>query len=313
MLQRNSGGLMATLLDEIIELATDDKQPLTVLLRKCLVLAHQLKNDRLKAWANQELNGYESADGLPEYRIVGAHAIGDFSGRFQSGLKNWTIPPAVLEEKHRDFARTVYLVQAIGVYEDVARKADNEGAIQFDWPANLTLYYQQRIKFNQPMALNHARQIVAKHSIIELVDTIRNRTLNMALELQSELGEQDLKKITPADKEQVDRTITTIIYGGTNVFASDQSQVNANISQQIINVGNREELDSVLKRSGLSNEDLAELSEAEKEDGPQKMGTGVMGWIKKTAPKVLAGGVKIGTEVGQKLLTEWLKQYCGIQ
>src|SRR5215472_16376345 len=40
---------MATLLDEIFELATDNKQPLTVLLRKCLVLAHQLKNNRLQA------------------------------------------------------------------------------------------------------------------------------------------------------------------------------------------------------------------------------------------------------------------------
>jgi len=303
---------MSTLLDEIIELATDNKQPLTVVLRKCLVLAHHLKNERLKAWANQELNGYDSTDRLPEYRIVGAHATGDFSGRFQSGLRNWTIPPAVLEEKHKDFAQQVYLAQAISVYEDIARKEDDQGTIVFDWPANLVLYYQQRIKFNQPMALNHARQIVSKQSIIELVDTIRNRTLNMALELQTELGEQDLKKITQAEKEQVDRTITTVIYGGTNVFASGHSQVNADIRQQIISVGNRADLDAVLKRSGLSDEDLAELSEAEKEDGSKKIGKGVTGWIKKTAPKVLAGGVKIGTEVGQKLLTEWLKQYCGL-
>src|SRR5216684_2213478 len=174
------------LLDEIIELATDNKQSLTVLLRKCLVLAHQLKNDRLKAWANQELNGYESADGLPEYRVIGAPAIGDFSGRFQSALQNWPIPPALLEEKHRDFAQKVYLVQAISVYEDVALRSD-DGTIQYDWPPNLVLYYQNRIKFNQPMVLNYARQTVSKHSVIELVDTIRNRTLNMALEFQAEL------------------------------------------------------------------------------------------------------------------------------
>ena len=46
------------LLDEIIEDAVNDKVNLSVLLRKCLVLAHQLKNDKLKAWAEYELNGY---------------------------------------------------------------------------------------------------------------------------------------------------------------------------------------------------------------------------------------------------------------
>lgn len=303
---------MANLLDEIIELATDNKQPLTVVLRKCLVLAHQLKNERLKAWANQELNGYDSAESVPEYRIVPARATGDFSGPFQSGLRNWLIPPAVLEKEHRHFAEVVHLTQAISAYEDVASRAD-DGVIQYDWPANLVLYYQTRIRFTQRMALNYARQTISKQSIIELVDTIRNRTLNLALELQAELGEQDPKKVPPAKNEQIDKTITTIIFGGTNVFASGQSQVNANINQQVINVGNRAELDSVLRRSGLSDEELEELSQAESEDGPKKMGKGVMGWIKKTAPKVLAGGVKIGAEVGQKLLTEWLKQYFGIQ
>jgi len=36
------------LLDEIIQGAVDDKTSLSVLLRKCLLLAHQLKNEKLK-------------------------------------------------------------------------------------------------------------------------------------------------------------------------------------------------------------------------------------------------------------------------
>lgn len=45
------------LLDEIIEFAVDDKKPLTVMLRKCILLAAHLKNERLKVWASQELGG----------------------------------------------------------------------------------------------------------------------------------------------------------------------------------------------------------------------------------------------------------------
>lgn len=302
---------MATLLDEIIEFATDNKQPLTVVLRKCLVLAHQFKNERLKTWANQELNGYPSNDNLPQYRILSVHTVADYTGPFNSGVRNMPIPAYVLREEHRHWVTTVQLGQSIGTLQDIVAKTTDQ-SIRFPWPADLVALYQQELELENGMVPVTAKQILAISAVGGLLETVRNRTLNMALELQSELGEQDLKKITPAEKEHVDRTITTIIYGGTNVFASGHSRVNANISQQVISVGNRADLDAVLKRSGLSDEDLAELNEAEKEDGPQKMGTRVMGWIKTTAPKVLAGGVKIGTEVGQKLLTEWLKQYCGI-
>jgi hypothetical protein len=44
---------------------------ISVLLRKCLVLAHQLKNDRLRSWVENELNGYATSDAeLPEYRRI---------------------------------------------------------------------------------------------------------------------------------------------------------------------------------------------------------------------------------------------------
>lgn len=67
------------LLDDIIDLATDSTQPITTLLRKCVVLAHQLGNDRLKAWANGELNGYDSSNNLPEYRVIPSGALGSSS------------------------------------------------------------------------------------------------------------------------------------------------------------------------------------------------------------------------------------------
>ena len=305
---------MSSLLNEIIELATDDKQPLTVLLRKCLVLAHHLQNERLKAWANQELNGYRSNEDLPEYRILGVHTLGDYSGPFNSGARNVPIPAYVLREEHRHWVTVVYLTQSIGTLQDIAsNKADR--SIRFPWPADLVALYQQELEMENGMVLVAARQILATSAVAGLLENVRNRTLSMALELQAELGDTDPKKITPAESQQIDKTITTYIFGGTNLFALDHSQVNASISssQQTINGGNRAELDAVLRRSGLSEEDLRELSQAEKGDGHQRMGNKVIEWIRKAAPKVLAGGVKIGTEVAEKLLKEWLMQYYGIK
>jgi len=110
---------MSSLLDDIIKLATDGKQPLPDILRKCLILGHELKNETLKTWANQELNGYPSAENLPEYRIAQAEARGNFTGPFQSGARNWPIPSLALEKIHRDFGEHVYLTQAVSAFQDV--------------------------------------------------------------------------------------------------------------------------------------------------------------------------------------------------
>jgi hypothetical protein len=65
---------MSTLLDEIIHLAEDGKQPLPDILRKCLRLGHELKNERLKSWVTQELYGYDSDKDLPTYRTIAGPA-----------------------------------------------------------------------------------------------------------------------------------------------------------------------------------------------------------------------------------------------
>jgi hypothetical protein len=61
----------------------------------------------------------------------------------------------------------------------------------------------------------------------------------------------------------------------------------------------------------VSEPELKELSGAVNQDG-KTMGANVAGWIKKTAPKVISGGVKVGFAIGQPLLTEFLKQYFGL-
>jgi hypothetical protein len=86
---------MSALLDDIINAAIDGKQPLPDILRKCLLLGHELKNDRLKEWANQELNGYTSAKDVPDYRIVPALAKGDFVGPFHAQYRHHLMIPSV--------------------------------------------------------------------------------------------------------------------------------------------------------------------------------------------------------------------------
>ncbi len=105
------------LLDEIVELAVDDRGSISVLLRKCLVLAHRLKNDRLKTWAENELNGYQDLDLLPDYRKTPAPAKGLFLGGFGAAIGDQPLPSMVLDEEHRRFAETAMLIQPIEAYD----------------------------------------------------------------------------------------------------------------------------------------------------------------------------------------------------
>jgi hypothetical protein len=137
----------------------------------------------------------------------------------------------------------------------------------------------------------------------------------MALEIKDELGPSaaDLGGIGPSKAGKIEQTIVNNIYGGTNYLASGESQMTASTTVQLtISVGNRQELDAVLLKSGLNAGDLQELTGALQGDGTQKMGSKVTAWIKATAPKVVSGGVKIGATVAAQLLTEWLKQYFGL-
>ena len=129
------------LLDEIIDLAASEKCSVPTLLRKCLVLAHTLKSDRLKVWAENELNGYDPDDvGIPECRKTGAAAKGFFVGPFGAQIDNQPIPPGMLEERHRHFAVSVILFQPIASYEGV----DADGYLVIEWPANLAVLYQEK-------------------------------------------------------------------------------------------------------------------------------------------------------------------------
>ncbi|WP_257233996.1 MULTISPECIES: AbiTii domain-containing protein [unclassified Acinetobacter] len=82
-----------SLLREIQNDAVNSNIKVSDLLRRCKVLAYRLGNEDFKTWVDSELNGYESLDGIPSYRIYNdVNSKGHFSGAFGSGLRNADIP-----------------------------------------------------------------------------------------------------------------------------------------------------------------------------------------------------------------------------
>ncbi|MBZ5502320.1 MAG: hypothetical protein LAN59_08765 [Acidobacteriia bacterium] len=300
---------MTALLDEIIQLAEDDKNPLPNILRKCLRLASDLKDDQLKKWANQELDGYEGAatgNDIPAYRRVVANAYGSFAGPFNAWAKKHIIIPAVMEEKHRHFAESANLVQSVSALNDLITADITPGVLVSNWPPNLVAYYSETLW--QGWVCHAAWQEIPTPVLVQVLDTVRNITFRMALEIKEGLGTSytDLNRLQPEQTAKAQNIIINNL--GGNVALGD---VDASGSTTII-AGDRKSLDAALVRAGMTPSDLKELTEAIQTDG-NKAGSKVSKWIGDKAEKMLVGGVKIGASIAQQVLTEMLMQHYGLK
>lgn len=81
-----------SLLREIQNDAVNSSVNVSDLLRKCKILAYRLGNEDFKSWVDSELNGYDSEDLLPDYRILYVGSKGYFVGSFGKSLSNADIP-----------------------------------------------------------------------------------------------------------------------------------------------------------------------------------------------------------------------------
>lgn len=128
---------MTKLVDEIIAMTTDSKRSLADALRKCLILAFDLNNDKLKEWIEKELNGYSQGDEVPEYRKAMLQSKGNFTGGGGAWLPARPLPMGIIDEQHQHML-TSKLVQPIAGYEG---SEDKKGQAVINWPPDLIAHY----------------------------------------------------------------------------------------------------------------------------------------------------------------------------
>lgn len=222
-----------SLLREIQSAAIDSDVPLTTLLRKCKVLAARLGNEELKSWIDSELNGYESTDDLPEYRVVNVNSKGHFSGPFQSGLRNADIPMTCMPEEFRVSLSHTYLMQPVATLEDLVTRSDG-GTLHEAWNPDIVAHFGGNIYQN--MNCMQAWKVIPIGAVVAAVDTIRTRVLNFVLDVEAEApeaGEAPLNS-NPLPQDRVQQIFNTNIYGDVQNLAnaSPGAQQNATYNAQ---------------------------------------------------------------------------------
>jgi len=172
-----------SLLREITEAAVDTNVEISTLLRKCKVLAARLGNKDFDLWVEHELNGYNSPDEVPSYRILKrVESRGDFVGILQSSGSNIPIPTSHIPKKYRDFLTKAYFMDAISYYSELLKGSREEGVFKEVWPADYLSTFGSEVY--ESMNCIGAWKVIPKGSIASLLDTVRNRILSFAYRLK---------------------------------------------------------------------------------------------------------------------------------
>jgi len=301
-----------SLLRDIQNSAVDSNTDVATLLRKCKILAARLGNAKFKEWIDFELNGYPSNAKLPTYRILNTKSFGDFCGPFGEGAKNLPIPPSCLPEEFKEYVTTSYLTAPVSSYAELLSCSDSNPIEQ--WPADLIASFGQYIYQNKNCL--SAWKMIPRNSIAALLDTIKTRVLDFALEIETEApdaGEAPPNSI-PVAQDKVTQIFNTYISGSVQNVATGSSHVNQNRDVHI-SVNDFTSLYDFLKSTGVSHDDLIDLEKAVQEDtqehGKRTNGQRVQQWTINMINKAASGVWDVTTDVATDILSKALASYFG--
>jgi len=300
-----------TLLEEIQNSAIDPTSDLGTVLRKCKLLATRLGSQPLENWIHFESNGYPGEEGVPPYRMWSLELKGHFSGPFGSGIRDAPIPLACIPENIRQQYSQYQCRQSISVIEDILSRA-NEGILQVS-TGDLALILGGNVYQNQ-----HCYQAWAWFGVgnfVEIVNSVRNRILDLTLELWKKApnaGEIGIEVTSKLDPSKVTQIFQTVVYGGlVNVSGTINELTEVNIRP-----GDFESLSSILRDNGISEEDLAELNSALKSDDEPRPNEGfgpkVAFWISRMMQKAAEGSWNISLGTAGNLLAQVIAKFYGL-
>lgn len=298
-----------SLLREIQDAATGEDISLAVVLRRCLVLAARLDHEPLKEWAKQELNGYEKPDSLPEYRRFATQARGTFVGPFGASRTNQPIPPLCIDPQHHKVLFDIEMQEGVASIESLVK--DGEGQLSAPWPSDAVAYYQDKIL--ETMSLVSAHKLVSRSALVGILDTIRSRLLEFALDIEREnpdAGEAVPGTGRPPVPEgTVSHIFNTTILGGHNVVQAGPSNVIESV--QSLGAGDWETLARAFADLGVSAEELAELRSALDADD-NELGPETQSWMGRVTARALSGGMHMAGGVAAQVIGQGLAAYLGL-
>lgn len=302
-----------SLLKEIQTAAVDSTVDVVQVLRKCRVLASRLNHEDLKNWVQKELDGYPDGYELPDYRIKRCQSKGNFVGFAGRQMNNAPIPTQNLPEPLSESISLVRFRESVSALQNLAQTGDRD-SFGSAWPTELIAMYAG--EFYEDFVLVQAHQVIPRNAIVSVIETVRNRVLNFALEIEAAdpAAGDALPGSQPLPPQKVTQIFNNYISGNVGNIASGSSAVRQ-VAHINVSIGDKVALKKALKSLGVSDADIKDLEIAIKMEPPAKsghFGEKISGWLGKMITKSAQGLLKVSTEVAAETLSTAIKSYCGL-
>lgn len=295
-----------TLLDEIISASTSGAVSSADLLRKVRIAAYRLGAEEIARWAKQELDGYGADDQLPGYRIQVSGVTGIFTGPFRSQITHTlSVTPAGMEKWF-----TVELREPLMELQSLSELKQDPSR---EWPAPVVARYEASGVFRMDMhGLFAARNVITRQSLKGIIDTVKTRAMDFALELQSdfpEAGSVDgpTVKSEPALAQTINNITNNITGHGSNVAIASTDVRQRSVVKQGDTVALKREVEAL----GLSASDADAFIDAVSSDRSIEGGK-VTTFLERVRSGAIGLAASVSSDLVAESLIELAKSYLGL-
>ena len=273
-------------------------------------MLHKLGEKELLEWVNGELQGYDTPDNLPDYRVLRLTVRGNVSNMAYRAT-NHELPIMHIDEKIRKKLNTSYMTQSIAVIEEYS----NSKNLQISIAPEFYPYISKGL--DNGYHVESAWSNYSAGAMTQILTEVKSRLLEFVLELADKFPEDlDSEEIKTRSKEVgVSDLFNNAVFGDNATIVVGDSNTQT-INNRVIK-NDLSSLLSFLEEKGVKKPELEELSQAIKiddgcpEHGKKELGANVASWVGKMLSKAASLAWNINVGAAGSLLATAIGKYYG--
>lgn len=281
-------------------MAMNSETPIASLLRMAQAIAAKLDLKNVGEWMAYELNGYPKDVVIPDYRKIRCE--------LKAVHPRYGLIPAPVGSFEQELKLTIVsIAKPAGEMETVAAE---KATLTFPIPTE----YAHKLQASQPHYLRFELvRITGYHSMLNIVEQVRNRLLDWSLELERQgiLGEN--LQFSQKDKQRASMTTNNFNFNGNVNNAGMIGADNHDFSQQNtmqITAGDFDALKDKLESLGFMAQDVEELKNVLDSEPapaePARVMTKIYAWIGKAGERLMDAGLDKSAPLAIEAISKYL-------
>ncbi len=301
------------LIDQIIEILSDESPNLENALIKTKVLLHKLGQKNLITWVNNELNGYYEDNEIPRYRKLVTRIVVTATDGFTTRWKKIYAPINHLDDELRESLGNQNYNQSISSIEYLIQTESD--TVILPLPTELCPLIAQGL--GDGIYVETAAKEIAKSQLIQIRTHIRSKLMDFLLELSEKIpnGLTDEKAKEVSNQVGVENLFNNTVFGSNTTIVIGNDNIQEIHNKKIKN--DLSYLFDTLKKNNVSDEDIEHLNSAIKldensiEHTKKQYGKNVKSWVKTMMNKAVDTSWQIELGVASSTLASALNAYYG--